>query len=255
MKIDDNFKSRISLARRSVNLTQGELAEKAGVVRRQIAAYEAGDSKPREQVLINLAAALGTTADWLSLGIGDSPDLSNIKNTITVHEIPVYTHVQASFLKFNKSKMSPTGFIPAPPNASENAFALELRGDSMTSSDGASFYDGMIITFEPDNEVSNRDLVLVDKVTKLGATFRQLHIDQGKWYLFALNNLYPVVPFNDNMEIIGVATHAQYDISQYKDRNIKQNSDAAPKENPSSLQKRLDKIESMLEQLLNKKAP
>ncbi|WGO82356.1 LexA family protein [Arsenophonus apicola] len=259
MIIDDNFKSRISLARRCVKLTQGDLAKKVGVVRRQIAAYEAGNSKPREKVLIKLAAALGTTAEWLSMGIGDSPDFRNIKNTITVHEIPIYTHIQISFLN-SSNNISPIGFIAAPSNASEKAFALELRGNSMISPDGNGFFDGMIITFEPNDKIDSGDLVLVDGAMKLGSTFRQLIIDQGEWYLSPLNEFYPTIKFTKEMKIIGVAIHAQYYIP--KQSFVKNNINGSIRENLTNTElttdidsisgKKLNKIYSILQQLLNK---
>ncbi|WP_109400243.1 XRE family transcriptional regulator [Proteus sp. TJ1640] len=250
MRIDDNFKSRVSLARRSANLTQGELAVKIGVVRRQVAAYEAGDSKPRQQVLINIASALGTTAEWLAMGIGDSPDFSKIKTTITVPEIPIYTQIQASFLKSNKAKISPVGFIPAPKGANENSFALELRGDSMVSDSSISFCDGMIITFDTELNAENGSFVLVDSTDNLGATFRRLNVDQGKKYLTPLNNIYPSYELNSSMEVIGVAIHAQYDLSQHKVNNQNEIFHPINKQEECTISERLDKIESMLEKLV-----
>ncbi|MEI4896930.1 helix-turn-helix transcriptional regulator, partial [Klebsiella pneumoniae] len=76
---DDSFPNRVSIARTALGLTQDELAQKVGVVRRQIAAYEGGEAKPRINALQNLAAALGTTTSWLTSGVGDGPDVSNVK--------------------------------------------------------------------------------------------------------------------------------------------------------------------------------
>ena len=43
MQIDDSFSNRIAIARNALGLTQAQLADMVGIVRRQIAAYEAGD--------------------------------------------------------------------------------------------------------------------------------------------------------------------------------------------------------------------
>ena len=73
MNFDDQFPSRVSLARQSRGMTQAQLSKLAGVVQRQIAAYEGGEAKPRLRVLQALANALGTTAEWLALGEGQGP--------------------------------------------------------------------------------------------------------------------------------------------------------------------------------------
>ncbi len=125
MNIDDDFKNRISAARQAAELTQGELAEKVGVVRRQIAAYEAGDSKPRKNVLTNLAAALGTTSEWLAEGIGNAPDLSNVIKTITLPLIPVLSYSDSISNLGNQASFSK--FIPALQDIGEKAFAYEIK--------------------------------------------------------------------------------------------------------------------------------
>jgi transcriptional regulator with XRE-family HTH domain len=59
---------RISRLRRSVGLSQEELGRRAGVKAVQISKYERGIYAPRAAVLGRIAAALGTTADYLLAG-------------------------------------------------------------------------------------------------------------------------------------------------------------------------------------------
>ncbi|YAP80359.1 hypothetical protein AB0856_001568 [Xenorhabdus stockiae] len=156
---------------------------------------------------------------------------------------------------------SPSGFIPAPPNSSDEAFAIELLGDSMeSSSGGVSFYDGMIITFEFKNIGEIGNFVLVRDTERQIGVFRQLILDQESLYLRPLNNNYPLIPFTKYMDIVGVAIHAQYPIPlSYRPKqhiNMTTENPATPhplkRDSSQDIQNRLDKIESMLEQLLKK---
>lgn len=271
MKIDDNFKTRITLARQSMGLTQGELAEKIGVVRRQVAAYEAGDSKPRERVLNNLAAALGATVEWLSSGVGESPDLKDIRKTITIPEIPVYSYDQAYGLFSGKpgitGTMAPLFYIPAPDNSTEKSFALSISGSSMESPCGISFLDRGIVTFDPMGKPTDKDFVLAYMHKAKDVTFKQLIRRNSKWYLHPLNPTFADVPLDKSMSIAGLAIHYQYDLGKYRLFNAHSDSGNlmtklgvqheemlgfVTKEDTST-NSRLDKIESMLEQLLKNK--
>lgn len=64
------FKERLVARRHRLNFGQKELAEKAGVAPRSIAAWESGESEPSLDSLDKLAAALETTIAWL---VGDVP--------------------------------------------------------------------------------------------------------------------------------------------------------------------------------------
>ncbi|WP_304164226.1 LexA family transcriptional regulator [Lonsdalea britannica] len=210
MKIDKSFSSRVSIARNALGLTQGQLADMVGIVRRQIAAYEAGDSKPRIGVLQNLAAALGTTTEWLATGKGSGPDVSGVKRTVTLREIPVLSHVQAKFETLEEllKTASVKDFIPAPPGANENCFAIQVEGDSMSSAHGISFPPGSIVTFDTSLPAYSGDFVLCHSPDCTDAMFKQLIVDQGNQYLKSLNSDYPMISSN-SLEFIGVAIHSQ----------------------------------------------
>ena len=211
MNFDDSFPNRVSIARTALGLTQDELAQKVGVVRRQIAAYEGGEAKPRINALQNLAAALGTTTSWLTSGVGDGPDVSNVKKTITVPEIPVLSHVHSFSFEAEDfiSSSSIIDFIPAPPGAHEKCFALEISGDSMSTDSGDSFPHGTIVTFDPDKEPKSGDYVICWLNDTGENTFKQLILDQGQPYLRALNNRYYPVIRPTPLLIMGVAIHSQ----------------------------------------------
>ena len=59
------FKERLKEKRIEAGLTQAELAEKVSVTARTIQNYEMGTRKPNSKVVADIAAALGTTVDYL----------------------------------------------------------------------------------------------------------------------------------------------------------------------------------------------
>ncbi|HEM8291497.1 LexA family protein [Providencia rettgeri] len=273
MKIDENFKNRIQLARQALGLTQGDLADKVGVVRRQIAAYEAGDSKPRVNVLNNLAAALGTSPNWLASGEGTSPNIGNIRTTVTLPLIPVITSVQAELLFMDDDSENIIGYdyIAAPQNASSDSFAIAIESESMQSATGISFTTGSVVIFDPMIEATNGDFVLCRLSDYKSAIFKQYIIDQGNEYLLSLNDSYPAIRITNDCFIIGVAVESRLDLSlragfgfpsglQKTINKLHENNESLTPEqssnkkntNNTELAQRLDRIESMLNKLINK---
>lgn len=57
---------KILAARTDLNLTQDELAEKIGVSRRSVAAYERGESLPRKSTILKLGKVLKVSTKYLS---------------------------------------------------------------------------------------------------------------------------------------------------------------------------------------------
>ncbi|HAT1592402.1 TPA: LexA family protein [Klebsiella oxytoca] len=223
MNIDDSFYKRIAIARTSLGITQGKLADMVGIGRRQVASYEGGNSKPRDGVLQNLAAALGTSAEWLATGNGEGPDTSNVKRTITLREIPVYNNLKA--IEIGNGEWTIDGsvcdYIAAPLNAKEHSFAFRIQGDSMESPVGISFPQGTIVTFDPNAIPKDGDFVLCSDSQGENATFKQLIIDQNTNYLKPLNHLYPMVVADRGLKLLGVAIHSQIDLMSAKENGYR----------------------------------
>lgn len=63
---------RVRIARDDAVLTQGELAERAGISRLHVSEIETGRTAiPRPRTLRALAQALGVSVRWLRTGLGD----------------------------------------------------------------------------------------------------------------------------------------------------------------------------------------
>lgn len=60
------FSEKVKQARMVVNLSQSQLAQKIGVSKRAVAAYETENTRPRERTMYHLAKALGVSVKYLS---------------------------------------------------------------------------------------------------------------------------------------------------------------------------------------------
>lgn len=95
----------------------------------------------------------------------------------------------------------------------ENAFALIVEGDSMTSPypGDKSFPDGTMIVVDPARAFNAGDYVVAKDVNTQRATFKKLVHDGGRWYLKPLNTSYPTVEIDDPaLRIIGRVIEFRY---------------------------------------------
>ncbi|MCL8308147.1 LexA family transcriptional regulator [Pseudomonas putida] len=94
-------------------------------------------------------------------------------------------------------------------DAGSNAFWLSVRDSSMTSPSGITFPEGYLILVSPDVTPRAGQYVLV-RITELNeATFKQLVIDAGDWYLKPLNPDFPMKVYKDGWEMIGTIVDAK----------------------------------------------
>jgi len=191
-EIKGDFWKRISSARAINSLTQRELAELAGISQRQIAAYEGGGTWPREAVLLRLAAALGTSPEWLARGEGDGRIKARVSPADVTRKIPILRKEQifgwlTSIGNENTAPRTyPIGFA-----VSDLAFALINDDEGMASSDdfGYGFPKGCTVVFEPSIEVEDQDFVLA-MMDNGAISFRQFFAGFRTSKLHALDSRY-----------------------------------------------------------------
>lgn len=192
MKFDDEFPKRVASARARLGITQAELAELVGVVQRQIAAYENGESKPRMGALIRLSKALNTSIAWLTEGAprlilerGDSDPHGEIAiiDTKSVSKWLDPTEDHSSLI----TKLHKTTNI-----LGEFSFAIINSDPAMAFSgtDGYGFPIGSIVYFDPSIEVKDQDFVLAI-LPNGNCIFRQIFMGFGGPQLNALDSRYP----------------------------------------------------------------
>ena len=70
---DDTLGGRLSAARDASGLSLADVANRIGVKRESLLAWEADRSEPRPSNLIDLAGILGVSPMWLMTGLGSGP--------------------------------------------------------------------------------------------------------------------------------------------------------------------------------------
>lgn len=195
LEITSGFWERVSKARALNSLTQKELAELVGVSQRQIAAYENVESQPRERTLMKLAAALGTTPEWLASGEGDSRIKARISPVDTANKIPVITlpdvfnHIVTPDKDRKYSNMHPTVL-----DLSSMAFAVVMDDESMSSQ----FPVGSVVIFEPCINPKSGDFVIAYH-SERPTVFRQYLTGIDSAVLSPLDSRYPTDKFSGSL--------------------------------------------------------
>lgn len=171
--------------RKAKKVTQKELAQKSGVKQSVISDLETGNAKSTGSIL-ELANALGVTAEELKKGVFDETSLTNVE-AVTVRMAPVLSWVQAGTMtNVEAVDMSQVEeWLPLPDNECENCFYLKVQG----LSNFPDFLEGDYILVDPTlqfGDMNSGDIIVVRKFDD--ATFKKLVIEtDGSKYLQALN--------------------------------------------------------------------
>lgn len=93
---------RIVAARDSMQLSTAQLARRLGVATKTMAAWEAGQTEPRSNRVMNLAGILGVSPTWLLAGDGaatqrpiQGDELSRIKTEVDQARDAMAQHLEA----------------------------------------------------------------------------------------------------------------------------------------------------------------
>ncbi|WP_447871988.1 helix-turn-helix domain-containing protein [Serratia fonticola] len=192
MKFDDEFPKRVASARAQLGITQTELAEMVGVVQRQIAAYENGESKPRMGSLMRLSKALSKPMTWLTQGEpllvlerGDAEPHDEIA-IIDIKDVSKWLDPLQDRSALVK-KLHKTTYI-----LSDLSFAIVNSDPAMAfgDADGNGFPIGSIVYFEPNIDAEDQDFVLA-LLPNGSSIFRQLFVGYGGPVLNPLDSRYP----------------------------------------------------------------
>lgn len=171
--------------RKAKKVTQKELAQKSGVKQSVISDLETGNAKSTGSIL-ELANALGVTAEELKKGVFDEASLTNVA-PVTVRMAPVLSWVQAGTMtNVEAVDMSQIEeWLPLPDGDCEKCFYLKVQG----LSNFPDFQEGDYILVDPTlqfGDMNSGDIVVVRKFDD--ATFKKLVIEtDGSKYLQALN--------------------------------------------------------------------
>lgn len=212
-KPSEMLKDRILERRTALGLSQAQLAEKAGVSQVTIQHLESGRNSTSKK-LLEIARALGVTAEWLASGQGSQREPSNVRALGEQPEsfkYPVISWVAAGAWA-EAVEPFPPGFSDryemSDYNSKGAAFWLEVKGDSMTSPVGTSIPEGMLILVDTEAEAIPGKLVVAKLADSNEATFKKLVEDGGRRFLKPLNPAYPMEMCMEGCRIVGVVVRA-----------------------------------------------
>lgn len=189
--------------RKAKKVTQKELAQKSGVKQSVISDLETGNAKSTGSIL-ELANALGVTAEELKKGVFDEASLTNVA-PVTVRMAPVLSWVQAGTMtNVEAVDMSQIEeWLPLPDGDCEKCFYLKVQG----LSNFPDFQEGDYILVDPTlqfSDMNSGDIIVVRKFDD--ATFKKLVIEtDGSKYLQALNPEFKpnIIPLDENCRFVG----------------------------------------------------
>lgn len=210
---------RLKIARAHAKLTQKKLAEIAGVEQPAISQMEGGKTL-KSSHLVAIAKACGVNAEWLSSGIGGmtaeisgfDANVEPVSGPTRYYEYPEISWVQAGAATeaLELLNVALCEVHPSDAWAGPNGFWLKVKGPSMTSHNGMSFPEGMVILVAPGFDVENGQYVVAKMVDTNEATFKQLVRDSGRAFLKPLNPSFPTVEVDGEWLIVGKVVDAKW---------------------------------------------
>ncbi|MCA4076438.1 helix-turn-helix domain-containing protein [Pseudomonas kurunegalensis] len=210
---------RMKIARSHANLTQKKLAETAGVEQPAISQLETGKSLKSAHIAA-IAKACGVSAIWLDKGIGGMTDdtsgfdanVEPIPGPVRYYEYPEISWVQAGMPMeaIEISNVASCEVHPSDAWAGPHGFWLKVKGPSMTSSNGMSFPEGMVILVAPGFDVESSQFVVAKMVDTNEATFKQFIWDSGRAFLKPLNPSFPTVEMDGEWVLVGRVVDAKW---------------------------------------------
>ena len=186
---------RLKIAMQAAGISQAELARRCNVKPPSVNGWLNGKAKfLRGENLLAAARALNVSQHWLATGQGKmrETDANVSLSTIGDRKIPLINYVQAGKLTevADINDIDADNWIPTDLELSRNAFALEIKGDSMLPE----FNEGDRIIIDPDVAPRPGDYV-VAKNHKEEATFKKYRL---KGMDSNGNHIFELIPLNED---------------------------------------------------------
>lgn len=205
---------RLKYIRKSLGLTQAQLAEKIGMSRSNIASFESGVIKKMSyDFMENIAVAFDISMEELSQKLGNDPEpsmgtgvrylLSEIQervNLMDTVEIPILGGVPAG--NPSLSEEAKEGYVIVPKSelgakAVGGMFALNVKGESLSGDDIA---DGDFVIVEPGTEILDGKIYICGLENEVVA--RHVYKEADKLVLVSSNSHYSKLK-PDEIKIMG----------------------------------------------------
>lgn len=202
---------RIKSLRKITKTSQKDLGKFCGVSDVAVGYWEKDVNVPGGESLSKLAKFFNTSIDYILYGTEFQDKLIT-----KMRRVPILSWVQAG--SFTESKpaeiLSETErWVETSLRISDNSFALEVKGDSMTNPSGLpTIPQGATVIVDPEADPINGKIVVARLDGTNEATVKKLVIDGPHKFLVPLNPRYPNIPINGNCTIIGVVKGVQYEV-------------------------------------------
>lgn len=205
------FGQRVKKRREELEMSQDDLAKKAGLTQPTISNIESGRNKG-STFAVQLASALKCSPHWLATGRGAKEVGANTEPGPVIRaRVPLISWTTAG--KWAEvSDPFPQGegeeWVPTTASVGPNAFALRVVGDSMEPR----IPDGCIVIIDPARPYRHGSIVLAKRTQDQEATLKQLWFDGAMPKLKPLNDRYPILDMPIDTRIIGVAVKLELDL-------------------------------------------
>lgn len=202
---------RIKGLRRVTKTSQKELGKFCGVSDVAVGYWEKDINVPGSEPLSKLAKFFNVSIDYILYG-------TEFEDTLitSMRKIPVISWVQAGCFtecRHSETHIEAERWVETALRVSDNSFALDVQGDSMTNPNGLpTIPQGATVIVDPEAEPINGKIVVARLDGTNEATVKKLVIDGHQKFLVPLNPRYPNIPIDDNCIIIGVVKGVQYEL-------------------------------------------
>jgi SOS-response transcriptional repressor LexA len=177
---------RIKSGRERLGLSVEQFAERVGVSRGSVQQWEKGTTAPKRSRQPAVASALGLTVAEL---MSETENVSAVEKQFGV--VPLISWVKAGDWMEAADPLQPGDaekWLPCPVNHGSRAFALRVRGDSMTAPYGRSYPEGCIIFVDPERRSPvNGERIIAKLAGTDEVTFKVFKEEDGRRWLQPLN--------------------------------------------------------------------
>ncbi|CNI38354.1 helix-turn-helix domain-containing protein [Yersinia mollaretii] len=206
---------RIKFRRRQLKLTQKDIAEYVGISASAVTQWESDATGLSSESLLKLSSLLECSPEWLLSGKGElEPSIRAMASKSKV--VPVISWVQAgAWTEALSAAGSRSEWVETTAKISNLAFALRVKGDSMTSSGSLSIPEGSIVIVDPEYgfiEDVNEKIVIAQTNGNHEATIKKFVIDGPNKYLMPLNPQFKPIEVDDTCKLIGVVKQIIIDL-------------------------------------------
>lgn len=210
-----NFSERLKERMLLLDTKAIDIARKLSLSRGTVSQWVNGIAEPKGSNASRLAALLRCNVNWLMNGKGTAekmPEPELEPGPSIRGKAPVISWIQAgNWLEVEHQNNDYTDWVAHTASVGKRAFALRVRGDSMTSMSGRTIPDGSIVIVDPDTAYDHGKVVVARLDDSNAVTLKELVIDGTQKYLRPFNNSYPMMPINGNCTIIGVVRQVTQD--------------------------------------------